>query len=320
MENNVGYKKGISKGLLAFNAFSLLLIVSMVFLIDNSLSKKETQAETKNGATVVQSEIPDPFKDINIEGKAAYVFDVSKNKVLYKKNEFEQLPLASLTKLMTALTAYDLFPKDSQIIIKKEFLKEEGDSGLLANESWKLKDLLDFSLVVSSNDGARSVASVIGANNLNTDDYNLGRRDFITKMNEKAESLGLRQMYFINESGLDEGSVSGGYGSAIDVEKLLQYLIQHKPEIIEATRFTDIKIDSMNKSHPAENTNIDVGEIPGLIASKTGYTNLAGGNLAIAFDPSIGRPIIVVVLGSTQEGRFKDVEALIKASLDYVKE
>ena len=239
---------------------------------------------------------------------------------LFKKNEFVQLPLASLTKLMMSLTATDLLPRDSHITIKKEFLQEEGDTGLLAGESWRLKDLLDFSLLVSSNDGARSIASVVGAFDLKSQDYDLGRKDFITKMNETAGKLGLKQTYFVNESGLDIGNVSGGYGSSIDVARLMQYILTNHPEILEATKYPNLTIDSLNKKHIAKNTNTNIGEIPGLIASKTGYTELAGGNLAVAFDASIGRPIIVVVLGSTEAGRFADVSNLVKASLDYIRE
>jgi serine-type D-Ala-D-Ala carboxypeptidase (penicillin-binding protein 5/6) len=191
---------------------------------------------------------------------------------------------------------------------------------LVANESWRLKDLLDFSLVVSSNDGARSIASAVGAFDLKSDDYDLGRKDFITKMNKTAQDLGLKQTYFVNESGLDVGSVSGGYGSAIDVAALMQYILVHHPEVLEATKYPTLDIKSFDAKHVAKNTNTDIGDIPGLIASKTGYTELAGGNLAIVFDSSIGRPIIVVVLGSTQEGRFADVSALVNASLTYIQE
>ena len=62
------------------------------------------------------------------------MYDVLKNEVIYKKNETAQMPLASLTKLMTALTAVELVPKDSHIIVRKEFLREEGDTGLLPAE------------------------------------------------------------------------------------------------------------------------------------------------------------------------------------------
>ena len=315
MENNQQKTEGISKTLLMVNILLVALVIFFVFLIYTAIhqpAKKDVFLEP-----VAKS---NAFSDVILIGKSAYVFDVAENKVIFKKNEFTQLPLASLTKLMMALTAVELIPKDSHITIKKEFLQEEGDTGLLADESWRLKDLMDFSLLVSSNDGARSIASVVGAFDLKSDDYDLGRKDFVTKMNVKAQDLSLLQTYFVNESGLDLGNVSGGYGSAIDVAKLMQYILINHPEILEATKYPSLTIDSLNKIHLAKNTNTDIGNIPGLIASKTGYTDLAKGNLVVAFDASIGQPIIVVVLGSTLEGRFADISALVKASLNYIRE
>lgn len=306
----------ISKKLLVLNALLVIAIVFMVFLIYGLLNKPVVKEEVVYNEQISSA----IFDSVELEAKSVYVFDIVKNEVIFKKNEFVQLPLASITKLMTALTAVELIPENSRITIRKEFLAEEGDSGLLAGESWRLKDLLDFSLTVSSNDGARSVASVIGALNLNTEDYDLGRKDFISKMNENAEKLGLKQTYFINESGLDNGAVSGGYGSAIDVSKLMEYLIKNHTEIVEATKYQKIEVDSLDKTHTAVNTNFDVNQIPGLIASKTGYTNMAGGNLVIAFDASIGRPIVVVVLGSSIDGRFTDVSKLVEASRIYVSQ
>lgn len=306
----------ISKKLLLLDAVLAIFIIGMVFVIYGALNKpvqKEVITYNEKATTKV-------FGDVNLEAKSAYVFDVVKNEVIYKKNEFTQLPLASITKLMTALTATELIPKNSHITIKKEFLQEAGDTGIVAGESWRLKDLLDFSLTVSSNDGVRSVASVIGAMDLKTNDYNLARKDFVSKMNDNAKELGLKQTYFTNESGLDNGTIAGGYGSAIDVSKLMEYLLKNHMDILEATKYPTLNISSLSKVHVAKNTNTDIDQIPGLLASKTGYTDMAGGNLAIAFDSSIGRPIIVVVLGSTQDGRFSDVSKLVKATLSYISE
>jgi serine-type D-Ala-D-Ala carboxypeptidase (penicillin-binding protein 5/6) len=298
-------KTQISKALLVLNAVIILAVVFMFFLIYSVVNKPPAKIVSLIASPVASK----AFDNVNLIGKSAYVFDVANHKVIYKKNEFVQLPLASITKLMTALTALELLPKDSHITIKKEFLQEEGDTGLL-----------DFSLLVSSNDGARSVASVIGAFDLKTTDYDLGRKDFIAQMNTEAERIGLKETYFINESGLDEGNISGGYGSAIDVAKLMQYILTNKPEIVEDTKYPSVDIKSLSKIHTAKNTNTDIGAIPGLLASKTGYTELAGGNLVVAFDASIGKPIIIVVLGSTESGRFQDVSSLVKASLAYVSE
>lgn len=306
----------ISKSLLAFNAIVVVLIVGMVFVISNALS---LNAE-KNQASVIETIFVDPFASLQIEAKAGYVLDVLENKIIYRKNESTPFPLASITKLMTAFTATELAPRETKIVIKKEFLIDEGDTGLFDGEVWELHDLSDFSLLVSSNDGARSIASVVGAMDLKMGDFNLGRKDFILKMNIKAKELGLRQTSFTNESGLDVDGETGGSGSAEDVGQLMRYLIVNKPDIVEVTRYDSVKISSNTINHQATNTNVDINQISGLLASKTGYTEKAGGNLVVAFDASIGRPIIVVVLGSSILGRFKDVGLLVEASREYIKQ
>lgn len=289
----------------------------MVFLIN----QREQNRQDQIAEVQIQAKSLEVFNKLKIQASSAYIYDITQNKVLYKKNETAQLPLASITKLMTALVAVELLPENSKITIRNDFLKEEGNSGLVVSESWKLKDLLDFSLVTSSNDGARSLASVIGAVTSKTSDFNLGRKDFIQKMNERANKLGLTQTYFINETGLDVGdNVSGGYGSAVDVNELMKYMIINHPEILEPTKYSSISVSSDDKKHLGKNTNDFVGSIPGLFASKTGYTNMAGGNLVVAFDAGLGNPIIVTVLGSTQEGRFEDVQKMVDATLEYLNQ
>jgi serine-type D-Ala-D-Ala carboxypeptidase (penicillin-binding protein 5/6) len=307
----------IQRKYLVFDGLLVLFIATIAFFVYTvNLEQKKVEVlestENKQTRKIIQ--------DVKITAKSAYVFDVYKNEVIYEKNSKTQLPLASLTKLMMALTAWEVLPPDSKITIKKEFLSEDGDSGLLANETWNLKDLLDFSLVVSSNDGSRSIASVIGARNLNNSDYNLGRKEFVSLMNKKAQELNLSQTYFINENGLDIENYSGGYGTAEDISSLVKYIIQNSPELLEATKYPILTVSSQSKIHKIKNTNKDIELMTGLIGSKTGYTLQAGGNLVVALDASIGRPIIIVVLGSTFDGRFSDVLALANSSLDYIKE
>ena len=95
---------------------------------------------------------------------------------------------------------------------------------------------------------------------------------------------------------------------------LFEYALKNYPEVLEATRYKNLHFASTEKIYSVENTNVIVDQIPNLIASKTGYTDLAGGNLIIAFDAGLGRPIIITVLGSTEEGRFADVLKLVEAT------
>ena len=259
------------------------------------------------------------FQDISLEAKAVFVWDINKQESLYSLNEEAQLPLASLTKLMTAVTAVDILPESSVVTIDNKSLIEEGDSGLFANEKWSFKDLLRFTLVVSSNDGASAVANVAGLlKNGFPSRHEDNEKTFVKAMNRKAGEIGLTQTYFINPTGLDTNdTISGGYGSAQDVAKLLEYAFINNSEIVEVTRHSKLNFSSLSDiNHTATNTNSYISSLPGLIASKTGYTDLAGGNLVITFDAGINHPIVISVLGSTQEGRFRDVEKLVAASLE----
>ena len=141
-----------------------------------------------------------PFDAISIEAGAAIVYDSAQNEILYAKNEETQLPLASITKLMTiAATAPYISPNET-IVIEDSSLYEEGDSGLFANEEWNAKDLIDFTLLVSSNDGADVLANVAGAAKLvrGGSESTTPEAAFIDEMNAIAKEIGLQQTYFIN--------------------------------------------------------------------------------------------------------------------------
>lgn len=287
----------------------LLFVASFVF----NIGKRD--ASTSSG--VAQKAFP----EISIKAKAAYVYDIRTQTVLYAKNEDTRLSLASLTKVMSALVAEELNPAQSIITINGDALKAEGDSGLFRDEKWSLRDILDFSLISSSNDGMRAVALALGAISKSNATSEEIINDFVYEMNEKAGELGLKNTYFWNETGLDESNIKGGaYGTAKDMSTLFEYILKNNPELFEATGETITTFSSLdNHFHTAKNTNSIIGKIPGLVASKTGSTETAGGNLVIIFDPEIGRPIVVSVLGSTEEDRFKDVETLVRAVMEYIE-
>jgi D-alanyl-D-alanine carboxypeptidase (penicillin-binding protein 5/6) len=303
-----------------------LLAILSVLLLVFLFSKNEVlpnddffynQANVVGSQNVSQAE--NPFLKLDIKAKSAYVLDINSGEVLFEKDSEVQLPLTSLTKIMTAVTALSMVPESTIISVEKEDLALEGDSGLYANEKWRLQDLLNLVLIESSNDGAYTVASGLGEIFVKTGREN-GRKFFINSMNQKAKDLGLAQTYFNNESGLDESEyLSGGYGSAKDVAVLIGKAVKDYPDVFRNTKYDEMKLESLsNLKHKTTNTNKTINSIPGVIASKTGYTNLAGGNLAVVFDAGFGRPISVVVLGSTYEDRFLDVENLTMATLEYL--
>jgi len=292
----------------------LFLLLAVIFFVGIKVEHKNPLLPAKIAVN--------PFVDIELTAKSAYVLDARTGKVLFDKNDSERLPLASLTKVMTALVASTIAPPTSTITITREAIETGGDSGLQVGEKWSLKKLTDFSLTSSSNDGARAIALALGnIGNLDDASASTTENDFIKQMNSEAKKIGMSQSYFLNDTGLDQSIVQGGaYGTAKDMATLFDYIIKNKPNLMEATQEASFKVSSESGIvHTANNTDSIVNSIPGLIASKTGYTDLAGGNLVIAFDPEIGRPIIISVLGSTELGRFEDMNKLIQASLESIQ-
>jgi len=274
----------------------------------------------KKGLAAVEEAIilpDDPFDDLLLEARAAYVLDSVKNEVFYAKNEEAQLPLASLTKLMTAFTASLVLPSDATVIISEEAIATEGDSGLVSGDPWGVFDLIGFTLIVSSNDGAAAIGNAAGAGgSADSDDFLKNKERFVGMMNEKAKELGLSQTYFTNETGLDAHEyASGSYGSAHDVTRLMDHILKTAPSLLMPTQYAEYTFYSKNLVYTSKNTNSALPGIPALLGSKTGFTNLAGGNLVVAYDAGIGHPIIITVLGSTEQGRFRDVIKLVEASL-----
>lgn len=304
IEKRTKYFAKVLAGLCFFS-----LAIFFLLIIGNN----RVQAEKEKGDP---AEAPAAFNDISLEGKGVVVWDVVNSRELFSKNADEPLPLASLTKVLTAIVASEKMDGSKKVEIENEFLAPEGDSQLVAGDVWRAKDLTDYTLLTSSNDGAMALAAV--AEN-SADTSSEKEKLFIKEMNDAAERIGLSNSRFFNEHGLDLAEKSGGaYGSARDMATLFEYALKNRPQVLEVTRYKNLEFSSAEKIYNAENTNDFVDQIPGLIASKTGYTDLAGGNLVVAFDAGLNRPIIISVLGSTEEGRFEDVLKLAGASIKFI--
>lgn len=245
-----------------------------------------------------------PFDSMHLEARGAIVFDVRNDTVLYEKNADEQLPLASITKLLSVLVAHEVFPAGTQITITDQALAEDGDSGLFSGERWNITELLKFILTTSSNDGITAIAHAYkGA---------FGE-DFAPVLDRRAREIGLTTFSIRTATGLDAADTlrATNFGSARDVATLFAYALLTIPDILDATREGTQTFSSLDRTHRIENTNEIIDRIPNAVGGKTGFTDAAGGNLVMSFDRSIGSPIIIVVLGSSKEGRFTDMQQLI---------
>ena len=306
---------GMALGLLV-----LVFGVTYVSIPDNFFTKKQTDTEVYTQLAPLHEtpEKIDAYTDTQLTAHSAIVWDAKNKKVLFEKNADEALPLASVTKLMTALVAYELLDPQERVRVTNHALRAEGDSGLRDGEQFTLENIIDLTLISSSNDAATAVSAVGGAVISETNPS----MAFVRAMNIKAEELGLTKTHFENPTGLDiSPSKAGAYGSARDIALLMEHITRTVPEAIALTNVASARIaNNEGVYHLAENTNEYVQKIDGLIASKTGYTTLAGGNLAIAFNAGLDRPIVIVVLGSTYDDRFSDVLTLVTETQRHLSE
>ncbi len=297
-------------GVILLVIFSTLIIPKSLTLLSQNDATPTLQLEVTE--TVVPVVPQTLTTDVTVRAKAAYVYDLNTGTVLYEKNATEALPLASITKLMTTLVAYELVPDDTPITILPAAAGQESGGTLTAGETFPVKELADFTLVSSFNSAAYMLAASVGEL--------LGDQDpteqFVAGMNLKAKELGLSSLVFHNATGLDISATdAGAYGNAKDVSALMGYILKTYPEILQPTMAKRTRLYNTDGDfHEADNTNDIISSIPNLLGSKTGYTDLAGGNLTIVYDAGFNRPVVITVLGSTHSERFSDVKKLVAAT------
>jgi len=268
------------------------------------LSNVGAPAETAIAATAA---FPAPLVlDPNtLLAKAAVVYDPTTGRILYAKNSQTPLPLASLTKLMTATTVLTYNSGNPSVTISPDELLQGGDAGDLgfqAGDTILLSNLLQMGLIASSNNAMQAAASTLGP-------------EYLETMKKTADSLGLSDMQFYNPTGLDMSTTTAGaYGSAYDMARLAAYFSENYPQYFDLTTQSHVSIPDGNHTLTAAATAVPLENIPGLIGAKTGYTDLAGGNLVAVFDIEVGHPLVAVVLGSTEDGRFSDMQTLIQVA------
>ncbi len=254
-----------------------------------------------------------------ITATSAYVYDPIANKVLYTKNADEVRPIASLNKLMTAAVADTLLSgsKSLQKPIKVNTFMDanRADKALQPGTYWEVDDLITYMLVGSSNKAAESIASNL-----------IPRESFMSLMNFTAKRFGLQNTTFNNPTGLTEQkivrkqkvTVPSGHSTAKEVALMLWKIIESHPGLLEATQLAQVKFSNGISAFAIDNTNKILSEFP-IVVGKTGFTEDAGGNLAVVLQKSpTSHAYVIVVLGSTPEGRFSDVAALASTTLSIV--
>lgn len=239
--------------------------------------------------------------DIKTTAQSAIAVDVKSGKVLYQKNSQEVRSIASITKLMTALVFLEHNPGwQTEFSTIASDRRNGGIIHLNTGEMLTIRNLFQTALIASDNDATVALARSTG----------LSEEEFINKMNQKAQELGLINAEFADPTGLNNSNQA----TAEDIVKLVNAALANR-EIATATTTSSYEFEVMGeeKTRPVvlKNTDWLTSSYLDIVGGKTGYIEKAGYCLAVKLKGEQGQEIIVVVLGSaTNFDRFQDVKAI----------
>lgn len=233
--------------------------------------------------------IPTYQDTLDIPAKAYAVMDRDSGELLMARNLTTEMPIASVTKIMTTLVALEGVALDTEIQVSSSAASiGEATMGLSAGELVTVEDLLYGMMLPSGNDAAETITNVYGY------------ATYMLKMNEKAKSLGMLDTYFFNPSGLDGESIQKtNFSTPLDLLALTSYALNNQ-------KFADIAkshdheipyIEGKHKYFHLYNILLLDYAYPGVKGVKPGVTDFAGETL-VSYAERGGKRLIVVLLGA----------------------
>jgi len=234
----------------------------------------------------------------HISAKAILVVDLLTDQVLYEKDADLALAPASVTKLMSVLVAQDIYDSLDVLEVPLECAQLPGMKlGLFAEEILSYPDLLNATLIASSNDAACTLAKGV-----------LSQEDFVEKMNKKAVRLGLTSTHFTNPVGFDDPYFNH-FSTARDLYKLAKF-VKKDPALSNIVRKKSYTLSSGQIMRTAYSTNQLLWTIPETVGIKTGTTTLAGEVLVYEYrDLSRDKDLLIVLMGS--QDRFNEISQIL---------
>ncbi|GEM_PF-588495 len=293
------------------------------FFVADSISSKGSEKESEVKEVYPQRVSVDQETDVSLNVAGAYSFYYDKEgngKVLYEKNKKERFPIASISKLMTALVVFENYDLRAEMGVKEQEVTSRTEfRDFRAWSETEVGEML-YPMLIESNNSAAFALALISNRFLENGKDPID--SFVKEMNKKARELGLEKTEFINPSGLDGKNDNYNISTAEEVGKLAKYLLENEEKIMEISQMRSYRLYSPDGMvyYEAVNTN-DFLHAPdrdwkkNIVGGKTGWTYAAYGCLLIVIElPDNEGYIVNVVLGA--EDRFKEMEKMI----EYVHE
>jgi serine-type D-Ala-D-Ala carboxypeptidase (penicillin-binding protein 5/6) len=241
-------------------------------------------------------------------------YDQETEKILYQKNADKELPIASISKIMTAKVVFDNYNLEESLkVTEHDVISRTEFRDFRAWSDTKIKDVLAEMIIESNNSGAFALA-LISNRFLNYKEDPI--ENFVDAMNAEAKKMGLQRTNFINPSGLDFVD-NYNQSTAREVAQIAKNIIEKNSEIFEISREPSYRLYSSDKTvyYDAITTNIFLSIdkkvwTEKIYGGKTGWTKAAEGCLLIVLEvPEKNGYIINVVLGA--KDRFLEMEKLV---------
>jgi D-alanyl-D-alanine carboxypeptidase len=273
----------------------LEILLTVAIALNAPMQQIEAEVSTPQ-VEIVRIDSSKPY----ITNRAGLVMDLETKTILYQQNIYEKLPIASLTKLMTAKIILDENKLEEVVTVPAEATAIGGSTmNLRTNEQITVGNLLNGLMIQSGNDAAIALAI-----------HNAGSIDaFVKKMNSKAQSMNLENTQFQNPMGFDNPN---NYSTAYDLAILASDLYKH-PKIKKIAATDKIEVISTDNKyrHYLQSTNTLLNNYLNVVGLKTGRTEAALGCFIGITDTE--NPHLSIILGSNQ--RFLDSKIL----LDWAK-
>ncbi len=239
-----------------------------------------------------------PYGIPRLHAKAAYVVDATSNRVLFQKNPGNLYPIASLTKLMTALVFFETHPQFDQVVeIAPEDVKHSSRSHIRPHEEITVRDLLHAALMASDNVATKALVRSCG----------IPHDEFLRRMNALADSMNLTGTRFVEPTGLDEQNVA----TAQAIASLLRTAASN-PIISSIMQKQTYTFASNRKLHRLVNTNRLLKSKWRVTGGKTGFINEAGYCFATMVETPSGTEVTAVLLGAPSNRlRFAEARRLL---------
>lgn len=292
------------KSTILLATLAICLTITTVFVVRLLIREADSAPKPQVEGTNVLLGIPADEKDRQqkaYESQSAILWNTTTHKIEFEQNGFERRPIASLTKIMTAMVALDYgMPWEQATAIEPREYVLGGSLLLHPGEEVTVRDLFNASLLGSANNATLAYIRQL----------NIPESEFVQAMNRKAVSIGLEQTSFVEVTGLDPDNISTAY----EVARMSEYAFAHYPEIHNATAAPQYSfvIHGSGREHTIKNTNRLLADgTMSFQGSKTGYLYEAGYCLVTQGVGDYAHRIAVILGNPSENGQFSDIQNLL---------